>query len=528
MNEIITIISNDQIYQTTRATISKNNYLKEKINNSKIQLNMSSASVNIILNYLRDGTLPNDIADVENDLKICGIVYDTNVKSIDLVNINVGGKLFNVDKLILQKQLEYFNKFFQYNAKHHPDYSSILIDRCFHKFEKILNHLKNPWMHTLDDEIKLELDYYISNVNFIIDEFIDINYFSHFQLGCHKYNNKSASWQLITKDDITEFLTKNSPWKIRDYPWINNDYQEVCEINQIAKYVIIQFEPDVDYELVKKGYIWMDRNILDINQLLLKNVAIFDYENNILSILYDSTLYNGDRAYSFYVLFLNEIKTKIKSINNFIYQDINQYYDEYGFIESTISNIYTIDNLDNTSIIQFNINDIIEYNKQNYPLGYSKKYKIPYLWPYKDITLDKRLYPKINHTDNNDENNNDNENNDDNENNKNNDKYDTFIFSILDIQNRPDMNISHLEILRDDHVICKSKVIFDGQNYRINKLYNDHIGLKYLLTNHDSITIKIYLAEPISGDIYINYTYNCSKSSDNNGYNSEFSNFMRR
>ncbi|AVG46717.1 hypothetical protein [Acanthamoeba polyphaga mimivirus] len=56
--------------------------MKEKINDSKIQLNMPSKSVNIILNYLRDGVLPNDIVDVENDLKICGIVYDTNVNSI--------------------------------------------------------------------------------------------------------------------------------------------------------------------------------------------------------------------------------------------------------------------------------------------------------------------------------------------------------------------------------------------------------------------------------------------------------------
>ncbi|AZL89636.1 BTB/POZ domain-containing protein [Megavirus baoshan] len=520
MNEIITIISNDQIYQTTRGTISKNKYLKEKINDSKIQLNMSSKSVNIILNYLRDGALPNDIVDVENDLKVCGIVYDTNVNSIDMVSINIGGKLFSVDKLMLQKKLEYFNKFFQYNAKHYPDYSSVLIDRCFYKFEKILDHFKNPWVHTLDDEIKLELDYYISNVNFVVDEFIDINYFSHFQLGCHKYNNKSASWQLITKDDVTEFLKKDRLWQIRDYPWIHDDYREVCEVNQIAKYVIIHFESDIDYELVKKGYIWMNNNILDISQLLLKNVAIIDYENNILSILYDSTLYNGNRAHSLNIFFLNEIKTKIKSINNFMYKDINQYYDEYGFIESTVSNIYTIDNLDNTSVIQFNINDIIEYNKQNYPLGYSKKYQLSY--PYNDISIDQYLYRKINHTDN------DNENNDENDDENNNDKYDTFIFSILDIQNRPDMIISHLEILSDDQIICKSKVIFDGQNYRINKLYNDHIGLKYLLTNHDLITIKLYLAEPISGDIHINYTYNCSKSLGINKYDSELSNFIRR
>lgn len=521
MNEIITIISNDQIYQTTRGTISKNNYLKEKINDSKIQLNMPSKSVNIILNYLRDGVLPNDIVDVENDLKICGIVYDTNVNSIDLVSINVGGKLFSVDKLMLQKKLEYFNKFFQYNTKHYPDYTSILIDRCFHKFEKFMDHLKNPWVHTLDDEIKLELDYYISNVNFIIDEFIDINYFSHFQLGCHKYNNKSASWQLITKDDVSEFLREYRPWQFRDFPWIDNDYQRVCEINHIAKYVIIQFETDIDYELVKKGCILMDQNILDMSQLLLKNVAIIDYENNILSILYDSILYNGNRAHPFYILFPNEIKAKIKSVNSFLYKDINQYYDEYGFIESTISNIYTIDNLDNASIIQFNINDIIEHNKENYPLGYSKKYQLP--WPHKDITLDQRLYPK---KDPQDVNNNDVDDDDDVENAD--DKYDTFIFSILDIQNRPDMIISHLEILSDDQIICKSKVIFDGQNYRINKLYNDHIGLKYLLTNHDLITVKIYLAEPISGDIHINYTYNCSKSSESNKYSSELGNFIRR
>nr|QZX42687.2 BTB/POZ domain-containing protein [Mimivirus sp.] len=233
-----------------------------------------------------------------------------------------------------------------------------------------MDHLKNPWVHTLDDEIKLELDYYISNVNFTIDEFIDINYFSHFQLGCHKYNNKSASWQLITKDDVTEFLKEYGTW-----PWtiINRKLQ----LDQIAKYIIIEFETDIDYELVKEGYINIDINRLELSQLLLKNIAIIDYENNILSILYDSTLYNGNRAYSLHIMFPDEVKAKIKSVNSFLYKDIHQYYDEYGFIESTISNIYTIDNLENTSVIQFNINDIIEYNKKIIHWGILKNIKYP-------------------------------------------------------------------------------------------------------------------------------------------------------
>ncbi len=304
---------------------------------------------------------------------------------------------------------------------------------------------------------------------------------------------------------MTEFLKEYGTW-----PWtiINRKLQ----LDQIAKYIIIEFETDIDYELVKEGYINIDINRLELSQLLLKNIAIIDYENNILSILYDSTLYNGNRAYSLHIMFPDEVKAKIKSVNSFLYKDIHQYYDEYGFIESTISNIYTIDNLENTSVIQFNINDIIEYNKKNYPLGYSEKYKIP--WPHKDISIDQYLYPKKKPQNDN------NENADD--------KYDTYIFSILDIQNRPDMTISHLEILRDDQIICKSRVISDGQNYRINKLFNDHIGLKYLLTNHDLITIKIYLAEPISGEIHINYTYNCSKSLGSNKYSSELSNFIRR
>nr|AEX62263.1 putative BTB_POZ domain-containing protein [Moumouvirus Monve] len=206
MNEIITVITNDQTYQTTRKTLQKSNYLISKISDNTIKLNMSSKNFDIILNYLRDNVLPDDISDVENDLKVCGIIYDEDIDSENMVNINVGGKIFNVDKEFLKSKLEYFVKFFYYNEKHNPDYTGILIDRCFYKFQNMINYLKNPWKYALTEEIKNELCFYMSNIDTEVEEFIDTDKFSFFQLGCHKYNNKSASWQLICKDDIGHFF----------------------------------------------------------------------------------------------------------------------------------------------------------------------------------------------------------------------------------------------------------------------------------------------------------------------------------
>ncbi|AGF84893.1 hypothetical protein QJ854_gp889 [Moumouvirus goulette] len=486
MNEIITIITNDQTYQTTRKTLEKSNYLINKICDNTIKINMSSKNFDIILNYLRDNILPEDISDVENDLKVCGIIYDEDVDSKNIVNINVGGKIFNVDKEFLKSKLEYFVKFFYYNEKHDPDYTSIFIDRCFNKFQQVINHLENPWKYPLTEDIKCELSFYMSNVDTEVEEFMDIDKFSYFQLGCHKYNNKSASWQLICKNDIGLFfgeqLFPNDRKFKRDGPFMAN-------ISGNTKYVVIQFDPDVDYKSVKSGFIIVGDEYTGVSKfcirnLLLKNIAIIDYENHMMGILYDPPLYNSNIGCN--VRLYLPLNIKIKSLNSYIYKNIDVHHDGFGFIESTISDKYTINNLNNAIIIEFNVSNIIQHNNSKYPYLFSDKFNVG----VSKIDVDNNPYGVINY---------------------NKSEYNTFIFSILDIKKRSDMLISHIELLKDDELIGISKVIQDGDNYRINKLYNDTLGLKCLLSNHDNITFKIFLIKPISGKVCINYTYHCFK-----------------
>ncbi|AQN68710.1 hypothetical protein [Saudi moumouvirus] len=489
MNEIITIITNDQTYQTTFKTLQKSNYLVNKICDSTIKLNMSSKNFNIVLDYLRDNVLPDDISDVENDLKVCGIIYDEYIDPKNIVNINVGGKIFNVDKEFLKSKLEYFVKFFYYNEKHDPDYTGILIDRCFCKFQQMINHLENPWKYSLTDEIKNELSYYMSNINTEIEEFINIDKFSFFQLGCHKYNNKSASWQLICRDDIGHF-----------FPCFSNYgkfFSDCIYIGPLVKYVVIKFNSGINFKSVKSGYINVGAyngygfNKFYIRNLLLKNIAIIDYENNMMGILYDPPLYNSYRSSEILLDFPPEVK--VESVNQFTYKNIDVYHDGFGFIESTISDKYTINNLKETSVIELNITNIIEHNKSKYPHIFSDKYELSgFGRSEKFIEAKAELYGVLDYNKKN--------------------EYKTFIFSILDIKKRPDIIISHVELLKEEELIGISKVILDGDNYRINILYNDILGLKYLLSNKDNITFKIYLIKPISGKIKINYTYHCFKS----------------
>nr|AEX62262.1 putative BTB_POZ domain-containing protein [Moumouvirus Monve] len=209
-----------------------------------------------------------------------------------------------------------------------------------------------------------------------------------------------------------------------------------------------------------------------------------------MGILYDPPLYNAYRSSEMLLYFPPEVK--VKSVNQFTYKNIDQYHDGFGFIESTISDKYTINNLKETSVIKFNTTNIIEHNKSKYPHIFSDKFEFLHNNNEKFIEARAELYGVLDYNKKN--------------------EYTTFIFSILDIKKRSDIIISHVELLKEEELIGISKVTQDGYNFRINILYNDTLGLKYLLSDKDNIIFKIYLMKPISGKVQINYTYHCFKS----------------
>lgn len=504
MSSTITVVSNDQSYQTTRQTLCKNPYLMEKITDNVIKLNMSSLSVNIILNYLRDNYLPDDITGVENDLNICGIIAGLTNK----VKINVGGKFFSVKKELLASKLEYFNKFFHYYAEHDPDYTSILIDRCFDRFQLVLDHIEKPNHFSISKELELELMFYLLNHNLLISEFINTEAFSYFQLAYNKYNDKSASWKIMkisTSNPYIDDPLENRLDIVKELPSSiyrhDTEYKCFCNSGLLDKCFIIKFKPDTNYELVIKGFLTMNDDSIKIEYLLLKNVVLLDKENDIMVILYDPPKYNGEyRSYPLRICFPAEVEIVYDmSLKD---EPDNKIYDGFGFIDSTVSNRYSVKNLVNQSVVSLNLNTIIkrDNDKSHHIYANSKltnidsECVIPGYFGKKQLEklVDKyRSGTSV-------------------EQNENNVRiYDTYIFTMLCIQHQTDFKPLYVELLKKDMVICRSELVFDGQYYYIKQLINDIIGLKYLITNHDDITVRLFLSRPISGKITFGYNYNC-------------------
>ncbi|BCS82510.1 putative BTB/POZ domain-containing protein [Cotonvirus japonicus] len=449
MNDIITVITNDQVYQTSRLTLSANDYLTNKIVDNTIKLNMSSKSVKIILNYLRGNNFPYDIIDIdiENDLSVCGILIDKHEK----IKINVGGKIFSVDKNLISSKLNYFKNFLHYNSEHDPDYTKILIDRCFDLFQQVLEYIENPNGYYLSQELENELGFYAYDICSTIKEFINVDNFTYVNVAYNKYNNNKKALCLMKKIEVKEFF---SSIKIID----GKKYIDRYTIHQFVKLTIIRFKKSINFKLLKKSYFMMGEEKILLKYLLSKKVAIIDYNNYTMTILYDPALYENDnRAYGLR-LYLPCV-TQVKSITNFLHKNLETFYDKYGFIDSSVCQLYTVKNSENTSVIEINIDDIIDGKHENF---YGNKY------------------------------------------------YD-FIFNTFTIQNRPELKISHIEIIKNNIVVCRSKVTLIGENYYINKLFNNEIGVEYLISNNDAFFVKIYLDQPISKKIYINCAYDCTK-----------------
>ncbi|AAV50547.1 putative BTB/POZ domain-containing protein [Acanthamoeba castellanii mimivirus] len=195
----ITIKSINGRFQTTFGTIKQFNKMVELIDtNNTINLDMDSDRIEKILNYLRGYNC---------SLKL--IAYDANKLGLDIsydgyVYINVGGRVYYVDKDFIKSKLEFFKIFFKYNNHCHPDYSGIVIDRDYRVFEKVLRHIKGK--QNDNHNLSTELDYYGLNKPIHI---IEPSYFNHYSMKKNMYVKIPSTIDdknFYCKDDIETMI----------------------------------------------------------------------------------------------------------------------------------------------------------------------------------------------------------------------------------------------------------------------------------------------------------------------------------
>lgn len=149
---VINIYCADKFFQTTYSTIKNCNFLTNKLIDNEIKLDVDPNHIEYLLNFLRGYLLD------ESCMEEIGYMIDILPNHI---TINIGGKYYYLDGDFLCEYLEYFKVFTEYNKHLDPDYSSVLIDRSYLMFDKILEYIQKPTNTELYDVIKQELEYYL-------------------------------------------------------------------------------------------------------------------------------------------------------------------------------------------------------------------------------------------------------------------------------------------------------------------------------------------------------------------------------
>lgn len=134
----ITIYCSDGQLETTPSTLQQCPSLLSLVKKNKININLPYNSISIILDYLRGYYKPKELQKIKMEAVMFSLLEEEN-----LIVINVGGKYFMVDKVSLSTMFSYFEKFFEWNKEHHPNYTKILIDRSSEVFEEIISYLRS-------------------------------------------------------------------------------------------------------------------------------------------------------------------------------------------------------------------------------------------------------------------------------------------------------------------------------------------------------------------------------------------------
>jgi hypothetical protein len=176
-NQTITLIASDGQEQTKWSTIKCIDKLCALIDPITFQIHIDTGIIDLqrFLEYLRGYRveIQNMVEYIKRfDLRENGYVY-----------INIGGRQFYVEQVLMESNFSYFTSFFKYNMTNHPDYSNIIIDRSSRIFNKIINLMEQDKLSNskeLSMGIHDDLIYYgyqNSTLRYRIDDF-------HFYSSC--------------------------------------------------------------------------------------------------------------------------------------------------------------------------------------------------------------------------------------------------------------------------------------------------------------------------------------------------------
>ncbi|BCS83341.1 putative BTB/POZ domain-containing protein [Cotonvirus japonicus] len=435
-NKIITIKCNNGTIQTMYDTICNFEYLKNQIKDSTITTLLNLDIVTDIINNFRGYPISKSrLSEIENI-----------IQNFDHVKINIGGKIYILSKKVLTSNLIYFNGFFNFNEHLHPDYTSILIDRCNILFNKVMDYVSKPTLTQLSTELKSELEFYAYDnpVIFIdppvIEQFIDEGEYSIFR-HCIIDNNDNKIFKINKFERVQNF---------GNCYYFNSDAQE--------NFIILKYKENIDLQkFFESSTITLE--ILGIKLLPLK------YLQNTFSVLkkFGSLTIDDDKK-----IILINVST-IKKYNN---TEICIKFNEDKNIES----VWRL------KITPYFIND-------GNSIKYLFDYEIPSLNrnlkisnPDKKSIFDINLYKEfINHHQSN------------------------ILDNIQIIVPTNATKITHIEIIDYDKIYCTSLVnnVLDMENtYEITML-NTTVGLKYLLNiTYDSI-LRIYFTDCVPDEFNI-------------------------
>ncbi|AKI80413.1 hypothetical protein QJ850_gp286 [Acanthamoeba polyphaga mimivirus] len=483
-SKICTVYTTDGHFQMTYQTIKENDFFKNifEIVDS-ICVRMNSVEFEHVAQYLRK-EIPKDIL-----VNFAYVVKNFGIDFENIVYFNIGGKIFSFEKDFIAKKFKYFERFIANYPELSPDYTSILIDKSYNKFQQILDFIKNQESasnqeHPINNDLEIELEYYgwIPNEN--IKEFINVSYFNFIHEGYVAFVNH---W-----DQRKYVVSKHSVINDGD----NNIYQTnihtkehiiiiLCLKNNIKKVdllskINVYFSKENEKVPNEENY-----HPLTNNQFLHKNK-----HQIIIRHVLSSEFCIDFTTYSYYMRISKDLE--IDSIKFYCINNIGDYYDipNKKFIEYGKDEIIDKINIKLRDLIFSVENSIFSYN---HLINRGTRENIA-----KNYVLNKNGYV-----------------------------IDYLLFEIP-----TEIKVSHIELKSRDETICVSKleeitlvslaekfpnygsrrIVPVASNrptklYRINKLYNKKLNVNFLLSYEMFCEIVIVLKEPSSGWFKLKYQF---------------------
>lgn len=477
--KICTVYTIDGHFQMTYQTIKQNDFFKNVFETvDSICVLMNSEDFEYVAQYLRK-EIPKDIL-----VGFAHIVKNFGIDFENVVYFNIGGKIFSFEINFITKKFKYFERFVANYPELGPDYTSILIDKSYNKFQQVLDFIKNQ-KYPINNDLEIELEYYgwIPNKN--IKGFIDLSHFNFIHEGYESFvNHLDQLKYVVSEHSVINDSDKNiyqsnmlTVGHVIIILCLKNNIKKVDLFNKID----VCFSKENEIVPNEKNY----RSLTNCH-LLHKNKRQIIIREALSSTYSDFTTYNFNMKIS-KDLEIDSIKFYCINEGN-----IRDYYDipnkkiiEYGKDEP----------IDKINIKIHDLIFSIENSKIscNYLLnrGINRKIVMDYVF-----------------------------------------KKNGYIIDYLLFEIPTEIEVSHIELKSKDEIICVSKLeeialvspsdkypnagsrkivpVLSNRPtklYRINKLYNKKLGVKFLLSREMFCEIVVVLKEPSSGWLKLKYQY---------------------